>query len=56
MNAIVDNQPVTWRPGFTVEVNALWYNALKYISQASTSGKIKDNTLTPFCFAGCQRE
>ncbi len=42
MNAIVDNQPVTWRPGFTVEVNALWYNALKYISQASTSGKIKD--------------
>lgn len=30
MDAVVDGQPVTWRPGYTVEVNALWYNALCY--------------------------
>lgn len=30
MDAMVDGQPVNWRPGFTVEVNALWYNALAY--------------------------
>lgn len=30
MNAIVDGQPVTQRPGYVVEVNALWYNALGY--------------------------
>jgi predicted glycogen debranching enzyme len=32
MDAIVDGYPVTWRPGYTVEVNALWYNALCYYS------------------------
>lgn len=30
MNAIVDNKPVTPRYGYTVEVNALWYNAVKF--------------------------
>ena len=34
MDAIVDGFPVTWRPGYTVEVNALWYNALCYYSSA----------------------
>ncbi|MDR1887723.1 MAG: glycogen debranching enzyme N-terminal domain-containing protein [Prevotellaceae bacterium] len=28
MNALVDNVPVTPRYGYTVEVNALWYNAI----------------------------
>lgn len=30
MNAMNDGQPVTRRPGFAVEVNALWYNAVCY--------------------------
>ena len=30
MDAIVDGKPVTQRPGYVVEVNALWYNALCY--------------------------
>lgn len=30
MDAMVDGYPVTWRPGYTVELNALWYNALCY--------------------------
>ena len=28
MNSIVDNMPVTPRTGYTVEINALWYNAI----------------------------
>jgi predicted glycogen debranching enzyme len=30
MEAVIDGQPVTWRPGLTVELNALWYNALSF--------------------------
>jgi len=30
MNATVNGQPVTPRPGYQVEVNALWYNALMF--------------------------
>lgn len=30
MDAMVDGKPVTQRPGFVVEINALWYNALCY--------------------------
>lgn len=30
MNTMNDGWPVTQRPGFTVEVNALWYNAVCY--------------------------
>ncbi len=30
MDATVDGFPVTWRPGYAVEINALWYNALVY--------------------------
>lgn len=26
------------------------------VKTVTRSGKIKDDTLTPFCFAGCQRE
>jgi predicted glycogen debranching enzyme len=30
MNALVDNVPITPRYGYTVEINALWYNAICY--------------------------
>ncbi len=30
MDAIVDGRPVTGRDGYQVEINALWYNAVKY--------------------------
>ncbi|MDG5800447.1 amylo-alpha-1,6-glucosidase [Marinilabiliaceae bacterium ANBcel2] len=30
MDAVVDGAPVTQRPGYVVEINALWYNALCY--------------------------
>lgn len=36
MEAIVDDEPVTWRPGYTVELNALWYNALMYFGTLAT--------------------
>lgn len=39
MDAIVDGHPVTWRPGLTVEVNALWYNALCYYAAHCTRNK-----------------
>lgn len=39
MDAIVDGHPVTWRPGLTVEVNALWYNALCYYAANCTRNK-----------------
>ena len=33
MDSVVNGEPVTWRPGYAVEVNALWYNALCYYSE-----------------------
>lgn len=30
MDAIIDNEPVTPRTGYQVEINALWYNAISY--------------------------
>jgi len=30
MNAIEDNRPITPRTGYVVEINALWYNALRF--------------------------
>lgn len=30
MNINIDGMPITRRPGYAVEVNALWYNAVKY--------------------------
>ena len=38
MEAIADDQPVTWRPGFTVELNALWYNALMSFGEMAIKG------------------
>lgn len=33
MNAVENNHPITPRTGYVVEINALWYNALKFGSQ-----------------------
>ncbi len=33
MNAVEHNRPITPRTGYVVEINALWYNALKFVSQ-----------------------
>jgi len=33
MNAMENNRPITPRTGYVVEINALWYNALKFVSE-----------------------
>lgn len=33
MNALEDGHPITPRTGYVVEINALWFNALKFTSQ-----------------------
>lgn len=33
MNATEDGYPITPRTGYVVEINALWYNALKFVAQ-----------------------
>lgn len=33
MNAMEDGRPITPRTGYVVEINALWYNALKFASE-----------------------
>lgn len=47
MEAIVDDEPVTWRPGYTVELNALWYNALRCFGELA-SGVGKDELAAPY--------
>jgi len=42
MDAIVNNNPVTQRRGFCVEVNALWYNALMFSLSLAQRAKDKD--------------
>ena len=40
MNAVEDGKPITPRTGYVVEINALWYNALKFTaSMIRESGK-----------------
>jgi predicted glycogen debranching enzyme len=41
MNAIVNGQPVTQRRGYTVEINALWYNALCFSLVMAKNSKDK---------------
>ncbi len=36
MDAVVDGRPVTGRDGYQVEINALWYNALRYTADCAT--------------------
>ncbi len=52
MNAIEDGRPITPRTGYVVEINALWYNALKYAVQVAT--KKEDNRLSEVL--DCQAE
>ena len=33
MNAVENGHPITPRTGYVVEINALWYNSLKFLSQ-----------------------
>ncbi len=41
MDAVVEGKPVTPRIGYAVEINALWYNAMKFaIELASAAGDI----------------
>lgn len=42
MDAVVDGQPVTWRPGYAVEVNALWYSALMYYGNLALENGAKE--------------
>ena len=40
MNAVENNRPITPRTGYVVEINALWYNALKFTAElARLTGK-----------------
>ncbi len=39
MDAVVDGKPVTPRPGYQVETNALWYNAVCYALALAKAGK-----------------
>ncbi len=41
MNETVEGKPVTPRTGFVVELNALWYNALRYFEQIAGKNNYK---------------
>ena len=36
MNAVCDGHPITPRSGYVVEINALWYNALRFVADLSS--------------------
>ena len=38
MNSTVNDRPVTPRTGYIVEINALWYNALRFVADISREG------------------
>ena len=38
MNSTVDGHPVIPRTGYIVEINALWYNALRFVAEMSRQG------------------
>jgi predicted glycogen debranching enzyme len=39
MNAVEDGRPITPRTGYVVEINALWYNALKFTASLKRENK-----------------
>lgn len=39
MDAVLYDKPVTQRPGYAVEVNALWYNAVAFVMNLATKNK-----------------
>ena len=40
MNAVENGWPITPRTGYVVEINALWYNALKFAAELATALKV----------------
>ena len=44
MNSTVNGHPVIPRTGYIVEVNTLWYNALRFVRELS--GEVGNNALT----------
>jgi predicted glycogen debranching enzyme len=44
MDAIVDGKPVTPRTGMAVEINALWYNALRFYRQLAEKNDAGDQS------------
>ena len=40
MNAVENGWPITPRTGYVVEINALWYNALKFAAELATAMKV----------------
>ncbi len=40
MNAVENGWPITPRTGYVVEINALWYNALKFAAELATELKV----------------
>ena len=39
MDSYIDGQPVTQRPGYVIEINALWYNAICFALEGAKSKK-----------------
>lgn len=39
MNSTVNGRPVTPRTGYIVEINALWYNAIRFVADMSREGE-----------------
>lgn len=38
MNSTANGRPVVPRTGYVVEINALWYNALRFVADMSREG------------------
>lgn len=39
MDAVLHGKPITQRPGYAIEVNALWYNAVAFVMNLATKNK-----------------
>lgn len=49
MNAMEYGRPITPRTGYVVEINALWYNALKFVAELQAAmGKEQNSELTDY--------
>jgi len=51
MDAMAEGEPVTLRPGYTVELNALWYNALMYFATLTENMGMEDQAAEYFNLA-----
>ena len=56
MNATVDGKPIIPRSGYIVEINALWYNALKFYEQlVGEQGTEDEKSHVDFCSIESQK-